>query len=107
MRELYVDSVCKSYGTKQILTDIFISCKPGENDIVKNNQYVKPFLDKKSKELSGGERRIIEILLIIHSRAEYILIDEPFNGVEPLRKEDVKTINSKSHSSKRLHCYRS
>ena len=30
MSKLHVDSVIKSYDTKQILTDIFISCEPGE-----------------------------------------------------------------------------
>ncbi|MCF6169488.1 MAG: ATP-binding cassette domain-containing protein [Bacteroidales bacterium] len=30
MNELHVDSVIKSYGRTQILTDVFISCKPGE-----------------------------------------------------------------------------
>ena len=58
---------------------------------------MKPFLHRKSNELSGGERRMIELLLILNSRAEYILIDEPFNGVEPLYKEEIKS-NIQEHS---------
>jgi ABC-type multidrug transport system ATPase subunit len=61
-------------------------------NLLESNHHVKPFLNRKCNELSGGERRIIEILLILNSRAEYILIDEPFNGVEPLYKEEVKRI---------------
>lgn len=58
---------------------------------------VKPFLAKKSRELSGGELRIFEILLIIHSSADYVLIDEPFNGVSPIHIEDIKkTIKSQT-----------
>ncbi|HEY9114253.1 MAG TPA: ATP-binding cassette domain-containing protein, partial [Bacteroidales bacterium] len=30
MNELHVDSVIKSFGTKQVLTDIFLSCSKGE-----------------------------------------------------------------------------
>ena len=30
MNELYVDSVVKSFNTHPVLTDIFISCKPGD-----------------------------------------------------------------------------
>ncbi len=30
MGDLHVDSVIKSFGTRQVLTDIFISCKKGE-----------------------------------------------------------------------------
>ena len=145
MRELQVDSVSKSFGYSQLLSDIYFSCRPGEiigllgrngcgkstllkiifgslcadNKFVrvngaiastlsetKNkisylpqnsflpshlkikkiidlfckprtylleiNPHVKPFLNRKSNELSGGERRIIEILLILNSTAEYI-----------------------------------
>jgi ABC-type multidrug transport system ATPase subunit len=54
-----------------------------------DNLHVKPFLNIKSAELSGGERRIIETLLIVNSKADYVLIDEPFNGVEPLFKDEI------------------
>ena len=58
---------------------------------------MKPFLHRKSNELSGGERRMIELLLVLNSRAEYILIDEPFSGVDPLYKEEIKN-NIQMHS---------
>ena len=77
------------------IVDLF--CKPPQTNSLKNNPHVKPFLHRKSNELSGGERRMIEILLILNSRAEYILIDEPFNGVEPLYKEEIKN-NIQKHS---------
>lgn len=57
--------------------------------IVLSNEYVKPLLNKKSQDLSGGEKRIIEILLIIHSDAEFILLDEPFNGLSPIMRNYV------------------
>lgn len=57
--------------------------------ILFNNEYVKPLLYKSNQDLSGGEKRIIEILLIIHSSAEYILLDEPFNGVSPIVKDYI------------------
>jgi ABC-type multidrug transport system ATPase subunit len=57
--------------------------------IVLENEYVKPLLNKKNQDLSGGERRIIEILLIIHSNAEFILLDEPFNGVSPIVRDYI------------------
>jgi len=57
--------------------------------IVLENEYIKPLLNKKNQDLSGGERRIIEILLIIHSNAEFILLDEPFNGLSPIVREYI------------------
>jgi ABC-type multidrug transport system ATPase subunit len=55
-----------------------------------DNLHVKPFLNRKSAQLSGGERRIIETLLVVNSEADYVLIDEPFNGVEPIFKNEIK-----------------
>jgi ABC-type multidrug transport system ATPase subunit len=72
------------------IIDLF--CEPDRTKLLESNHHVKPFLHRKSNELSGGERRIIEILLILSSSAEYILIDEPFNGVEPLYKEEIKRV---------------
>ena len=163
---LHVDSVIKNFGTKQILTDIFLSCKKGEivgllgkngsgkstllkiifgsvkaerkfikieNSIVNgrfnnrnfikylpqisflpnhlkvctiinlfcegsnaklisNHDLIKPLHNKKSNQLSGGEKRILEIFLIVYSNAKYILIDEPFNGVAPIYKDQIKKI---------------
>ena len=62
----------------------------GSPESLLDNQHVKPFLNRKSAELSGGERRIIETLLVVNSKANYVLIDEPFNGVEPLFKDEIK-----------------
>lgn len=49
-------------------------------------------LDKKSKQLSGGEKRLLEILLIVYANSIYTLIDEPFNGVAPIYKEEIKKL---------------
>lgn len=43
-------------------------------------------------ELSGGERRIIEIYLILKSKAEILLLDEPFTHLAPIYIEQFKTL---------------
>jgi len=68
--------------------------------IVFENEYLKPLLDKKNQDLSGGERRIVEFLLIIHSDAEFILLDEPFNGVSPTVRNYIIEYLKKMKSSK-------
>lgn len=68
--------------------------------IVLENEYVKPLLNKKNQDLSSGEKRIIEILLIIHSNAEFILLDEPFNGVSPIMRDYIIEYIKKMKSSK-------
>ncbi len=64
------------------------------------NEVIKPLLAKKNQDLSGGEKRIIEILLIIHSKAEYILLDEPFNGVSPIIRDYIIEYIKSNKSSK-------
>ncbi|ALM08701.1 ABC transporter ATP-binding protein [Sediminicola sp. YIK13] len=69
-------------------------------DILFQNKHVLPFLHKKNQDLSGGEKRIIEILIIIHSNAEFILLDEPFNGVSPIMRAYIIEYIKKMKSSK-------
>lgn len=68
--------------------------------IVSDNEYIRPLLRKKNQHLSGGEKRIVEILLIVHSNAEYILLDEPFNGVSPIMRDYIIEYIKKMKSSK-------
>ncbi len=49
-------------------------------------------LDLRPAELSGGYLRIFEILLILHSRALFCLLDEPFTGLTPKYVEKVKEL---------------
>lgn len=164
MCNLYVDSVIKTFGIRQVLTDIFLSCSQGEiigilgrngagkstflkiifgsllsdqkcikvgdkiiktvydnrnlisylpqhhfvpnhikistiislfcdtvnASLLKNNDLIRPILDKKSRQISGGVLRFLEILLILHSNSRYVLIDEPFNEIDPLYRELIK-----------------
>lgn len=54
-----------------------------------DNHHIQPLLERKNQHLSGGEKRILEILLLIHSKAKFILLDEPFNGLSPVLREYV------------------
>lgn len=47
------------------------------------------------KNLSGGERRRTEIARCLASNPKFILLDEPFAGVDPIAVEDIQTIVAK------------
>jgi len=42
--------------------------------------------------LSGGERRRVEIARCLATGPEYILLDEPFAGIDPLAIDDIREI---------------
>jgi lipopolysaccharide export system ATP-binding protein len=43
-------------------------------------------------QLSGGERRRVEIARAIAANPKYLLLDEPFTGIDPLAIQDIQTL---------------
>jgi len=48
--------------------------------------------DSLGLSLSGGERRRVEIARALASEPQFILLDEPFAGVDPISVKDIKHI---------------
>jgi len=71
--EQAIDIFCKKY--RSLLYQI---------DFVAHHRHSKFY------NLSGGECRFLECLLMIYSGTEYVLLDEPFSQLSPLWVEELK-----------------
>ena len=56
--------------------------------------------DSKVKELSGGERRIAELYMILNSDAEFCVLDEPFSNIAPVYDEKIRAMIQEQKANK-------
>ncbi len=53
---------------------------------------ITDFVDRKADEVSSGQRRFFEALLLIYSPHPFCIMDEPFSGLSPLQVEKLMGI---------------
>ena len=66
---------------------------------------------KKSRELSGGEVRVAEMYMILHTEAEFCILDEPFSNIAPKYVEKMQLLIQEQKAAKGIiisdHLYES
>ncbi len=91
-------SVFKKLTVKQnimaILETLSISKLEQEEraDMLLDELGIKHLMNQKANLLSGGERRRLEITRALATNPSFILLDEPFAGIDPLAVIDIKNI---------------
>ena len=69
-----------------------------ENEIIDslqqllNDLHIEHLRESPAMSLSGGERRRVEIARALATRPSFILLDEPFAGVDPIAVLDIQKI---------------
>lgn len=76
----------------KVINLIHLFCSTENSDFIKNSDFVKPYIHEKVSQLSAGEIRLIEAMLIIFSPAKFVILDEPFRNLSPKNISKLKNI---------------
>lgn len=73
---------------------ILKSCPLGKQNFM-DDPILEKIYSQRVSEISGGERRYLELRLLFSLNRDYYLLDEPFTGIEPLLIEHFSEIIQK------------
>jgi lipopolysaccharide export system ATP-binding protein len=94
-------SIFRKMTVRQNITSVLQFMKLDSADIeIRCDKLLKDFNidkidDSKGYMLSGGERRRTEIARALASDPKFILLDEPFAGIDPIASEEIMKMVSK------------
>lgn len=69
---------------------ISLFCTKENADQLFKSDLIKPFLNETSGSLSGGEKKIVEVILMVYSNSKFVLLDEPFNALSPKMISEIQ-----------------
>ena len=86
----FLRSIIKSNSQKSYENNL----KEKANEIMKDLN-ISHMADSYARELSGGQKKLLELARAIINNPEILLLDEPLAGVNPKLAEDILTLIKK------------
>lgn len=91
------DFIPKHFSVKKVLS---LSLEKDKISDFTADKMIQLLLDKKVKDLSGGELRYLEIKLLFFKESKFVLLDEPYNGLSPIAIEKINALILENASAK-------
>jgi len=82
----------------ELRQDLDQAAREAELDRLLNELHIAHIRDGEGQSLSGGERRRVEIARALAANPRFILLDEPFAGVDPIAVGDIQSIVKHLHN---------
>lgn len=82
----------------EIRPDLDKAGRAAELERLLNDLHIAHIRDGEGQSLSGGERRRVEIARALAANPRFILLDEPFAGVDPIAVGDIQSIVKHLHN---------
>jgi ABC-type multidrug transport system ATPase subunit len=88
-----------NYLTILAVIKLMVKDISNQNALLEQDNIIIKIRNQKVADLSGGERRYVELMLLLQQDADFYLLDEPFSGVAPHMQTHIQQIileNSKN-----------